>query len=334
VEVKVPRKKFDIPLIRASIVLTFLNRLNERQELAVLERLGMSRETVTDAARFLSAEEVYTVVEWCAVETGNTFFGIETGLALDIATWPPFLDAMSTRTLAEFISKYSAGVASHATSTKYILELGSPSCTWRQTRTFRPNMLPAQADAFAIGLMVNILMTALGPIWNRRQVSLQMCAPSTCKTQQIAGMDILQGGKMGVACIFPTHWLWAECDFGAPAYSGTEFPESILPTDLSEVVEHLLKANLPITHLNTARLAEAIGTTPRSLRSRLRAKGTNFASILEDVKCRRAVDLLKNNDVSVAHIAGELGYTDAANFTRAFRRLTGMTPRSFRKSKN
>jgi AraC-like DNA-binding protein len=334
VEVKVPRKKYSIPLIRASIVLTFLNRLNKQQESAVLDRLGMSREALADASRFLSAEEVYTVVEWCAAETGNAVFGIETGLALDIAAWPPFLNAMSATTLAEFISKYSAGVTSHATSTKYILELGSPLCSWRQARTFQPNMLPAQADAFAIGLMVNILTIALGPIWDPRQVSLQMCAPATCRTPQIAGMEILQGGKMGVACRFPSHWLWAKFDFSALTYSGAQDPESILPINVYEVIDQLLKSKLPIAQLDTARLAENIGTTPRNLRSRLGAEGTNFASILEDAKCRRAIDLLKSGDVSIAQIAGELGYADAANFTRAFRRLTGMTPRSFRKSKN
>jgi AraC-like DNA-binding protein len=44
--------------------------------------------------------------------------------------------------------------------------------------------------------------------------------------------------------------------------------------------------------------------------------------------------LLRDPARSIDEIAARLGYSDAANFTRAFRRWTGMTPRAFRRSIN
>jgi hypothetical protein len=44
----------------------------------------------------------------------------------------------------------------------------------------------------------------------------------------------------------------------------------------------------------------------------------------------KSLQRASTSDMSIAEIAGSLGYTDAANFARAFRRRKGMSPRSFR----
>ena len=44
--------------------------------------------------------------------------------------------------------------------------------------------------------------------------------------------------------------------------------------------------------------------------------------------------LLLNSDLSIQQIAAELGSEDQSNFTKAFRKATGETPSSFRKSRN
>ena len=42
--------------------------------------------------------------------------------------------------------------------------------------------------------------------------------------------------------------------------------------------------------------------------------------------------MLADPDVKVIEIAGALGYTDAGNFTRAFRSWTGLSPQEFRRT--
>jgi AraC-like DNA-binding protein len=72
-----------------------------------------------------------------------------------------------------------------------------------------------------------------------------------------------------------------------------------------------------------------VGT--RTLRRRLAAEGTDFSTQLDEVRRARAETLLRAGDRPIESIAHELGYSDAANFTRAFRRWTGDTPRSRRR---
>jgi AraC-like DNA-binding protein len=43
-----------------------------------------------------------------------------------------------------------------------------------------------------------------------------------------------------------------------------------------------------------------------------------------------AVHLLQEDTLSVTDIAHELGYSNVAHFSRAFSRVTGMSPRTYR----
>jgi AraC-like DNA-binding protein len=54
--------------------------------------------------------------------------------------------------------------------------------------------------------------------------------------------------------------------------------------------------------------------------------------LLHRVRLRRAADWLTRSDKPVIEIALDLGYTDASNFTRAFRRQTGVSPQRFRQA--
>ena len=77
----------------------------------------------------------------------------------------------------------------------------------------------------------------------------------------------------------------------------------------------------------TARL---FNKTPRTLHRHLLEEGTSFRAILEDVRHTLAVEHLKAGRLSVQEIAFALGYTDIANFRRAFKRWEGVAPSGFR----
>lgn len=72
--------------------------------------------------------------------------------------------------------------------------------------------------------------------------------------------------------------------------------------------------------------------TPRTLHRNLLVEGTSYRSILEDVRCALAVEHLKSAHLSIQEIAFTLGYTDAANFRRAFKRWQGVAPSDFRQT--
>lgn len=77
--------------------------------------------------------------------------------------------------------------------------------------------------------------------------------------------------------------------------------------------------------------ADALGLTPRTLQRRLTERGTSFQAEVNTLRAALAKDMLRGDPaLSLAAIAARLGFADTANFHRAFKSWTGMTPAQWR----
>jgi AraC-like DNA-binding protein len=77
-------------------------------------------------------------------------------------------------------------------------------------------------------------------------------------------------------------------------------------------------------------VARKLHLSTRTLKRRLAEQGSSFSEVLDEVRRQRALLLLEDRHLALEEVAARLGYSDAANFTRAFRRWTGQTPAVFR----
>ncbi len=84
--------------------------------------------------------------------------------------------------------------------------------------------------------------------------------------------------------------------------------------------------------LRFADAACALGRSERALSRHLASADTSFRQIRDECQTDLAKTLLRSTHLSLAEIAARTGYDDAANFSRAFRRVTGMAPGAFRRS--
>jgi AraC-like DNA-binding protein len=77
-------------------------------------------------------------------------------------------------------------------------------------------------------------------------------------------------------------------------------------------------------------IANRLALSERTLRRRLRALGTSYNNILQDVRSSTAQGWLRDSTLTIESIAWRLGYTETANFRHAFKRWTGQSPQAFR----
>lgn len=68
----------------------------------------------------------------------------------------------------------------------------------------------------------------------------------------------------------------------------------------------------------------------RTLKRKLAEHGVTFSELVATIRRDEAQLRLAEGRLSVEQIAGQLGYRDPANFTRAFKAWTGETPRQYR----
>jgi AraC-like DNA-binding protein len=77
-------------------------------------------------------------------------------------------------------------------------------------------------------------------------------------------------------------------------------------------------------------LADKRRVSARTLKRQLAAHGTSFRDLLDELRRDRAIRLLDGGDAPIDTISERLGYADASNFTRAFRRWMGVSPTDWR----
>lgn len=86
----------------------------------------------------------------------------------------------------------------------------------------------------------------------------------------------------------------------------------------------------PIT---LASVARRLASSPRQLRRAFtQTGGTSFRSFLQEERMSRAAELLLATDLPVSKVAARVGYRQATQFTKAFKRTHSATPSEFRTS--
>jgi AraC family transcriptional regulator, regulatory protein of adaptative response / methylphosphotriester-DNA alkyltransferase methyltransferase len=84
--------------------------------------------------------------------------------------------------------------------------------------------------------------------------------------------------------------------------------------------------------LSLARVAHEIATSRRQLQRALaEVGGTTFSRELQRARMDRAAQLLLTRSLAVQAVAGAVGYRQAAQFAKVFRRHHGASPSTFRR---
>ncbi|MEO0561685.1 MAG: AraC family transcriptional regulator ligand-binding domain-containing protein [Chloroflexota bacterium] len=79
-----------------------------------------------------------------------------------------------------------------------------------------------------------------------------------------------------------------------------------------------------------ADVAAKLAVSPRTLHRRLKAEGTTFQNVLDELREELARHYLSQSEYSSTEIAFLLGYEETNSFYRAFRAWTGQTPEAVR----
>lgn len=77
-------------------------------------------------------------------------------------------------------------------------------------------------------------------------------------------------------------------------------------------------------------VAKVLFLTPRTLHRRLQQENSSYRTLLAEVKKQQAIKYLHYSQMTVQQIAWSLGYDDVANFRRAFKSWTQLTPNEYR----
>ncbi|KAB8041643.1 AraC family transcriptional regulator [Janthinobacterium aquaticum] len=135
------------------------------------------------------------------------------------------------------------------------------------------------------------------------------------------------------AMLIDSHWLdrpWPRGNANACALALREAAQEavVAPSLLSGLYDYLLE------HIRCAptleRTALHFGVSPATFKRHLARHGSHFQAELDQVRAHKAIYLFQAHGYDNDAVAAYLGFHDATNFRRSFKRWTGQTPQLLR----
>ena len=105
-----------------------------------------------------------------------------------------------------------------------------------------------------------------------------------------------------------------------------------LRSDFVDSLEQVLHSYIQEKDLSVEFAAGLCDMSKRSLQRKLATEGTRYIRVLDQVRFDAAKQMLQDRDRNITDISQVLGYSDPTHFTRAFRRIAGVTPRVYRQT--
>jgi len=114
---------------------------------------------------------------------------------------------------------------------------------------------------------------------------------------------------------------------------------SIKPKSWSHAIQDVqIKQAIEMLHADCSRgwtleeLALAVGLSRAGFAMKFKkAMGDTPLHYLTTVRIQKAMELLSQTELNVERVAAQVGYQDAFGFSKAFKKLTGLPPRDFRR---
>lgn len=336
------------PLLIASSYVQLYLRAAEQPVEKLLAGTGLTEEGLgaTDYIDYAVMARLYRNVDDLGAEPG---WAARTGEQLNISTHGPLaFAALSAPTLGAALGVMAQLHATRTTTVEATELVEEQRYTFvLRDLTGDPAFAPYTLETIARVLQA-LIETVIGhPAGDNMQISFSHRRPPYADVLQVIYRVPLVFDAARTAVSIPASWL----HIPSPLHDESSYRQNCAKcreimarlTDSGDSAQRV--RNILASHFEKVRLendlacappgmnqiAEQLHTTPRTLIRRLKAQDTSYRRLLDEARLDCADALLADARLTVAEVAQRLGYSDPANFGRAFRNLTGMTPAAWRR---
>lgn len=327
-----------IALIRAAALAPVVSALETRgaRVEALLERAGLPADAVDHDEQLIPLRQAFRFLADAARSERLPELGLIAGEAASIANLGVLGRLVQrARTLGEALTTISAMAPTFSSGERWWLDVHDAEALLCHTFLDPPSYGHDEANHYSVAIAINILRTVAGPDWSPPEVRF-----STGPVSGLGERTLLRGTRLLFrqpcnAVAFPSALLVRPLPALAtsPGDDLDAWLASAPAVDFAGSVKQLMWSMTSDNgHPRMRRTAMAVGVSVRTLQRRLAENGLSFEQLLRADRLRMAVRYLEQTNARVLDIALDLGYSDHAHFTRAFRRWTGLTPLEYRRA--
>ena len=325
---------------RAAIIMGFDQLVIELggDPAAVLQAAGVELTDLVDSETPISAQLATTVLNLSALETRCDHFGLELAKRRNLDTYLGVLGRTwrTAPTLGDAFTEAFDLFGIHSEASLWQLQTSGSISYILFSLLEESGHSNKQAQQLAILLLWRFVNVLSGYRWHPTAVSFSFSRPS----------DDLPYRR-----VFDAH-LEFDSDFCGVVFHASDL-ELKLPEydmdlheqlrreartikeartrDFAEEVRILMRKNLEMQKVGEESVTCFYPFQRRTLQRKLADLGTSYRELLKEVRTVMAMELLTDSDVSITRISDRLCYQGLPNFTKAFKKQTGVTPREWRK---
>jgi AraC-like DNA-binding protein len=327
------------PVAKIALVLDALSREGVPIEDA-LKRVRLSKASISSPTTRVSLNQVIDCCRYAAERSRNPHFAYHAGQRFHVSAYGMYgfaiLSSVNYRETMRFAAKYHQ-LATPLTTLEFAEDDGCG--TW----LLNP-LSHAQIDArlykFIIEMQFGIVLALhrdiMGSSFLAREFHVTYSpAREAADYPALFGAPVLFGQSTN-RLLFDSRWLDGTPSLGNPitystvvALCDAQIEEFQLRSGLvGEVRQFLMKSLMRPTKFPD--VARNLNMSTRTLRRKLRDENRSFRQLVDELRRDMAIRYLRDTDLTVEDIAEALGFSDAANFRKAFRRWTKTTPHEFK----
>jgi AraC-like DNA-binding protein len=328
-----------IPLIRVNTILpfvTFLDRIGTLTE-SLLRQAKLPTFSSEDAETLIPRDRALDFIGRSSRQEGIENLGLLVGQQISMANLGAFGRLVcQSLTLYDALSAIVRIYPGFNSGERYwFTQQGEQACFCQQYANL-PSTNLHHAVHYSLMLLIDLIQMAAGKQWHPQELYLQSRHARGLADIELLSEARLYPGAGFTVITFPSSYLSLPLQ---PRLNLSEnhrqkdlaLLESSAPAldfigSLNQAIAALLRNGYPDIHL----VSQITGTSLRTFQRRLAEEGLTYSRLVEQVRFNTAIRLLQDPSLKLLDIAIELGYSDAAHFTRAFKRWTGTSPSEFR----
>ena len=295
------------------------------EQFRITKKLLDAPEIFVDEARF------WHLAGDLARREGFLDWGFRAGEQIDFSVLGEFGVALTAQpTLQAALENFIRTIAGETQSTFTLMR--ADELTWLTMAGC--HNAPAGKDVielYDLQFLIKLVQCAAGPRWLPPAVHLSAQAlPEGLAESELCTGNIRYASTMTALAIPNILMALPMSGYRSAAWGGVTPDEGVLAElDFATSLRLLLAGHIDES-LTIDDCADMVSMSSRTLQRRLADHDTSFNKLLDQTRFDMAQQLLQNQTISVTDIAGELGYQDSANFSRAYRRWAGVSPRKYR----
>lgn len=304
----------------------------------ILEGTRLTREQLIEDNRFLSLEQFRRLARRAIALTGEGWLGLDVGRSTQISAHGPLGYAMvasrDVGQVLDMVQRYSSlrveiakfEVVERGNRVHLVVEEALP---WGDVSEYLASHI--------LGTICLVLETVSGMPLPGTRIAFTHASPPWAPEYEtrLQGIEVTFGAPVCVLDL-PASFLSTRCITADQA----TFEQAVRMCERTEaqrengcdlaqrVLDRLLDRDGDYPSLTE--MAADLYMSNRTFIRKLKAQGTSYQMLLDDVRQELAIWYLRQTTLSVEAIAERLGYSDTSNFSRTCRRWFGLTPRAIR----